>query len=92
MVSMSHPDDVARLREIKRLLDRIQRLPRLAGMPMNGAMHEPPQERTATAGPADGSYDGRFDRRPAVHAGAALGPPQTSFDLESCPVNMRELV
>lgn len=33
---MSHPDDVARLREIKRLLDRIQRLPHLAGMPGDG--------------------------------------------------------
>ena len=33
---MSNPDDVARLREIKRLLERIQRLPRLASLQMNG--------------------------------------------------------
>jgi hypothetical protein len=30
---MAHPDDVARLREIKRLLDRIQQLPHIAGVP-----------------------------------------------------------
>ncbi|HEX5959199.1 MAG TPA: hypothetical protein VFY92_11180, partial [Hyphomicrobiaceae bacterium] len=35
---MSHPDDVARLREIKRLLDRIQRLPQIAGIPEGGPL------------------------------------------------------
>ena len=33
---MTNPDNVARLREIKRLLDRIQQLPHIAGMPGNG--------------------------------------------------------
>jgi hypothetical protein len=90
MVSMSHPDDVARLREIKRLLDRIQRLPRLAGMPMNGPMngplhgplHEPPLERAATAG---------FDRRPAVvRGGAAIGPPHPTAELDHGPEDKHE--
>src|SRR5262245_27943477 len=33
---MTNPDNVARLHEIKRLLDRIQQLPHIAGMPGNG--------------------------------------------------------
>jgi hypothetical protein len=44
---MTNPEDVARLREIKRLLDRIQQLPNIAGMPANGALNgfhpEPPR-------------------------------------------------
>jgi hypothetical protein len=76
---MSHPDDVARLREIKRLLDRIQRLPRIAAMPMNGPSAEPPLEQVATGGPANGLLNGHFDRRPA-----AIGPPHpiAEMDLE----------
>jgi hypothetical protein len=49
---MSQPDDVARLREIKRLLDRIQRLPRIAGIPANGSANG------SHAGPANGLRDG----------------------------------
>ena len=36
---MSNPDDVARLREIKRLLDRIQQLPHVAGSAGNGVQN-----------------------------------------------------
>lgn len=49
---MSHPDDVERLHEIKRLLDRIQQLPHIAGLP-NGAangLHHAPRLRSATCG------------------------------------------
>ncbi|HEX6000751.1 MAG TPA: hypothetical protein VFZ16_15355 [Hyphomicrobiaceae bacterium] len=46
---MSHPDDVARLREIKRLLDRIQRLPQIAGIPEGGPAVRGSHRRAATA-------------------------------------------
>src|SRR5262245_61226697 len=44
---MSHPDDVARLREIKRLLDRIQQLPHIAGIPngLPSGFHSAPPPR-----------------------------------------------
>src|SRR5262245_30724286 len=67
-----HPDDVARLREIKRLLDRIQRLPRIAGIPGNGlgsGLHPVPADGPgnglATLGPPHPTIDEDVDARPA---------------------------
>jgi hypothetical protein len=89
MVSMSHPDDVARLREIKRLLDRIQRLPRIAAMPinapLNGPLPEPPLERAIAAGPANGLDDGPFDLRPSLVRGGPIGPPHPTAELDVRP-------
>ena len=59
---MKHPDDVARLREIKRLLERIQRLPRLAAMPIHGHMSgsmNGPMNGLDTAHHAGSAYGGR---------------------------------
>jgi hypothetical protein len=61
---MKHPDDVARLREIKRLLERIQRLPRLAAMPIHGFVH----------GSANGPMNGLMNRlETSHHAGSGHG-------------------
>jgi hypothetical protein len=87
MVSMSHPDDVARLREIKRLLDRIQRLPRIAAMPMNEPLNGPlpePEERAPTAGLANLRKNGHLDRGPTL-LGPAIGPPHPTDDMDLQP-------
>jgi len=58
---MSTPNDAARLREIQRLLDRIQQLPLVAGMPGNGHLngyHDLPR------GPVSGYHD--LPRGPAA--------------------------
>jgi hypothetical protein len=88
MVAMSHPDDVARLREIKRLLERIQRLPRLAGLPANGLADGTAGELTGGlasvrrhAEPANGRSAGR----PGAHLGASAGPPHPIADLAPEP-------
>jgi hypothetical protein len=67
MVAMSHPDDVARLREIKRLLERIQRLPRLASLQMNGPANGLAAEHHA--GPAHGLHNSH------------LGPPHPTAEV-----------
>jgi hypothetical protein len=51
---MSTPDDATRLREIQRLLERIQQLPHVAGLPGNGlpnGYHDLPRGPTAEPGP-----------------------------------------
>jgi Sel1 repeat-containing protein len=51
---MSTPNDAARLREIQRLLERIQQLPHVAGLPGNGlanGYHELPMGPAAAPGP-----------------------------------------
>jgi len=51
---MSTPNDAARLREIQRLLERIQQLPHVAGMNGNGHLndyHDLPRGPVATPGP-----------------------------------------
>jgi len=86
MVAMSHPDDVARLREIKRLLERIQSLPRLAGLPaceLTTGKPPPPLRDDLTGAllrePAD---DGLATMQragpPGGHLGASAGPPHPS--------------
>jgi hypothetical protein len=85
---MSHPDDVARLREIKRLLERIQRLPRLAGLPANGLMDgtagEPTDGLASVRRHADPAH-GRSAGRPGAHLGASAGPPHPTDDTDLAP-------
>jgi hypothetical protein len=87
---MSNPGDVARLREIKRLLDRIQQLPHIAASGGNGAYNglytgssEPPVESPAPvvsdAHPAHGLHNGlraaRYESSPADLTPAVVFPP-----------------
>ena len=68
---MNHPDDVARLREIKRLLERIQRLPRLASLQMNGSTNGLAAEHHA--GPANGLHNSHLGPpHPTAEVGLAL--------------------
>ena len=71
---MDNPEDVARVREIKRLLDRIQQLPLVPEVPDQAAVLRPGSKRTSSHGPAI-----RTDRRPsqgrrARRRGSGLSP------------------
>jgi hypothetical protein len=91
---MTHPDDVARLREIKRLLERIQRLPTIAGMPANGLLDEPVNglDTARHDGPANGfrnghagGHAGRQSGRADAFADRHLGPPHPSAAADLAP-------
>jgi hypothetical protein len=83
---MKHPDEVARLREIKRLLERIQMLPRIAAMPVQGRMIGPKYEPAAHhAAPANGFHNGLAGRSVGGHAEAKLGPPHPADELDPAP-------
>src|SRR5262245_43114319 len=77
---MSHPDNVARLREIKRLLDRIQQLPHIAGIPNglpNGFQARPRSPGAHDLEPDDEPVSPPFDRAgpPLDRGGPPLGVP-----------------
>jgi hypothetical protein len=72
---MSHPNDVARLREIKRLLDRIQQLPHIAGIAGNGI--------GSSNGLMHGFQGGRPGRGPG--RGLGVGPPHPSEEMDLEP-------
>ena len=89
---MTHPDDIARLREIKRLLERIQRLPRIAAMPANGATHGPMNglDTAHYAGVASGYRNGHGGRRSNRHgddegADGYVGGPLATADVALAP-------
>lgn len=61
---MNTPNDTARLREIQRLLERIQQLPHIAGMPGNGlphGYHDLPWGPTAEPDPPDKRIEPSLD-------------------------------
>jgi hypothetical protein len=73
---MSHPDDVARLREIKRLLDRIQQLPHIAVIP-NGVAHGLPSGfRTAPPPRAVEPDLDDVEPEPSLPTLGSVSPPQ----------------
>ena len=83
---MRHPDEVARLREIKRLLERIQMLPRIAAMPVHERLSGPAYEPTIPyAGPANGFHNGHAGRSVGGHAEALLGPPHPADEVDLAP-------
>jgi hypothetical protein len=93
---MKHPDDVARLREIKRLLERIQRLPRLAATPLNGHMNGPMHglEIAHHAGSAYGGRNGYAGghadwnggyREDDDDAHGHVGPPHPTVEMDPAP-------
>jgi hypothetical protein len=81
---MSTPDNAARLREIQRLLERIQQLPHVAGMPGNGlpnGYHDLPPVPTAEPGPPHDLIAPPLDRV----APPALDPPQGGLERQDLP-------
>jgi hypothetical protein len=76
---MSSPDNVARLREIKRLLDRIQQLPHIAGIPNGGLPNVGiPNGLIADDGIPNGLMNGTAG---PPHPAAALDPEVASDPL-----------
>jgi hypothetical protein len=72
---MSSPDNVARLREIKRLLDRIQQLPHIAGMPANGLPNG------FHAGPPPPVSEPKLPEPPSGGVGPSLDPIMPPIEL-----------
>jgi hypothetical protein len=88
---MHHPDDVARLREIKRLLDRIQQLPNIVDIPPNGLVGMPP------SGVAGASLSGLgVPARNGLAGAPPAGPPKAASSNglhagpPALPASMRE--
>ncbi|HXE86197.1 MAG TPA: hypothetical protein VN524_05275 [Hyphomicrobiaceae bacterium] len=82
---MSTPDNAARLREIQRLLDRLQQLPHIAGTPGNGlpnGYHDLPREPAADPGPPHDLILPTLDR---VVPPPLLDPPEREHERQDLP-------
>ena len=82
---MSTPDNAARLREIQRLLDRLQQLPHIAGMPGNGlanGYHDLPHEPAIEPGPPHDLIVPTLDR---VVPPPLLDPPEREHERQDLP-------
>jgi hypothetical protein len=89
---MSSPDNVARLREIKRLLDRIQQLPTIAGIP-NGGLPTGglPSGGIANGGIRNGLQNGAGPPHPDEAADPAATSDPLGLRLDPPPLDLSRL-